>query len=168
MLFYCVEPAHDRVNDDYHGWNFTVRAGLGHHIAFPHVDSCLAIVCILPGNRVFAGHINGYYQGAYSAVSHQNAFQNLTMQLNGAAVQSAAVFGDVTTWQGFLGFPWVNSAVFLSNSCPNGVDVMFDVDNGTLQLMRYTANRDFKAITPQQVLASRNLSTVVGNVIIPC
>lgn len=168
MLFYCVEPAHDRANDDYYGWNFTIRTGFGHHVAFPHVDSCLGVVCILPGNRIFAGHINGFYQDDFSPASHQNAFQNLIQQLNGAVVQSAAVFGDVRSWQGFLAFPWANRAVFIADSCADGVDVMFDVDTGILQLMRYSANRDFRNIIPVQVLAQRNLNAVAGNTVISC
>lgn len=168
MFFNCVEPAHDLVGRDYYDWHFTIRAGLGHHIIFPHVDSCLGVICQLPNNTVFAGHINGFYQNDYSAASHQNAFQDLIQQLNGATVLRAAVFGnigdgqDLAGWSDYIQFPWANRVDFLSSSCERGIDVMFDVDSGQLQLMRYQDGRNFRQQPLAQRLANLNLYTING------
>jgi hypothetical protein len=168
MFFYCVEPQHQNIGQDYYDWKFTIKSGLGHHLIFPHVDSCLAVICQLPGNRVFAGHINGFYQNDYSPLSHQNAFQSLLQELNGAVVLSAAIFGNVGDgnqemgWVDHVAFPWPNRVEFLSLSCAQGVDVMFSVDSGRLTVMRYLDGRDFRQTAPPNVAANVNLYTVAG------
>jgi len=166
MLFYCVEPNDARIGQDKHDWHFLIRSGFAHHVAFPHVDSCLAVVCDLGGGRIFAGHINGFYNNDFSANSHIQAFNAMLGQIGSAAVQRAIVFGDTNNWQVYL-----NPAITLgclnvtymdsSNpaSYPQGVDVMFDIDSGQVKLMPYQANRNFKAAAPATIV---NLYTVAG------
>ncbi|MEO4049207.1 hypothetical protein AAFN46_19235 [Pseudomonas sp. CAU 1711] len=174
VFFYCVEPEHESISQDYYDWKFTVRRGFGHHLIFPHVDSCLGVICQLPGNTVFAGHINGFYQSDYSPQSHRNAFQSLIQQLNGAVVQRAAIFGNVGDgnmemgWADYINFPWANRVEFLSLSCAQGVDVMFDVDSGRLQIMRYMAGRNYRQRPQQQVVANTNLYTIAGYTLVNC
>lgn len=174
MFFYCVEPQHEHIGQDYYDWKFTIKPGLGHHILFPHVDSCLGIICQLAGNSVFAGHINGFYQNDYSAQSHRNAFQRLLQELNGATVSRVAIFGNVGDgaqemgWVDHVNFPWANRVEFLSLTCAQGVDVMFDVDSGRLTVMRYLAGRDFRMRPPPQVVANTNLYTIAGYTVINC
>lgn len=174
MFFYCVEPEHQNIGTEYYDWKFTIRQGFGHHVIFPHVDSCLGVICQLPGNRIFAGHINGFYQNDYSANSHRNAFQNLIQQLNGAVATRAAIFGNIGDgamemgWLDHIAFPWANRVEFLSLTCAQGVDVMFDVDGGNLTVMRYQANRNYRQRPQQQAVANANLYTITGRTLINC
>jgi len=168
MIFYCVEPTDERMGNDYYDWKFLIKSGFSHHVAFPHVDSCLAVVCQLEPGRIFAGHINGFYQNDFSSVSHNAAFDNMVTQLNGATVNKAVVFGDVPNWRRTHG---VDPAAKLNcanvtyldssngQSYPQGIDVLFDVDNGSLKLVPYTRNRDFKAISNAMAVS---LSAVNG------
>lgn len=168
MFFNCVEPAHDNVGRDYYDWKFTIQSGLGHHIVFPHVDSCLGVVCQLAPGRVFAGHINGFFNNDFSPASHQAAFQNLVAQMGGAPVQRAAIFGDVDSWRGFVHIPWPTIVAFRSMSCAQGVDVLFNVDSGNLQVMRYLANRNYRVPALPGVVAAVNLYGVVASSTVVC
>ena len=146
MLFQCVEPAHDNVGDDYYGWHFTIRPGLGHTIVFPHVDSCLGVACLLNNGHIFAGHINGFFGGG---MNYDGAMQNLTNQIN-LPVNAAIAFGDIRMWDMILTTPMqtsLNTANLLKVICDssaNGVDTFVDVDNGDVRVMGYLQNRDFK------------------------
>lgn len=168
MFFYCVEPAHDRVGQDYHDWKYTIKQGLGHHIIFPHVDSCLGVICQLTGNRVFAGHINGFYQNDFSAQSHQGAFQAMVNEMQNAQVQRAAIFGDVRAWAGFVQFPWAVRVDIRADSCPNGIDVMFDVDGGGIQVARYVQDRNFRQRPLQNTVWSGNLYGLGAYSLVTC
>jgi hypothetical protein len=174
MFFHCVEPQHEYIGRDYYDWKFKVKTGFGHHILFPHVDSCLGIVCQLAGNRVFAGHINGFYQNDYSPLSHQNAFARLLQELNGETVLRTAVIGNIGDgmdemgWVDYIQLPWPNRVEFLSLTCRQGVDVMFDVDSGRLDVMRYLDGRNFRLMPPPMVVASRNLYTIANSTVVNC
>lgn len=147
MLFYCVEPAHDALEKKtaFYDWKFTLREGFSHFVAFPHVDSCLGVVCKLKVGRVFSGHINGFYKNDFSAQSHQAAFQALVDEIGDAhQVSHAAVFGDVANWQDMgVVFPWNNLLIIHANS-PSGVDALLDVDMCELFVMGYQPNREFR------------------------
>lgn len=173
MLFYCVEPTDERVGRDRHDWHFLIKSGFAHHVAYPHVDSCLAVVCDLGGGRIFAGHINGFYNNDFSSDSHKQAFDAMLGQLGGVAVNRAVFFGDEPNWSTHLNpatrlncpnFTYMDS----SNGVryPQGVDVMFDIDSGAVKLMPYQANRDFKTAVPTTII---NLYAVaVGINRVPC
>lgn len=79
----------------------------------------------------------------------------MIQQLQGAVVLRAAIFGDLgdgdreAGWVHHLTFPWANRVEFLSLSCRGGVDVIFDVDTGNLDIMRYTAVRNRQLPQPK-------------------
>lgn len=173
MIFYCVEPTDARIGRDRYDWNFLIKSGFSHHVTFPHVDSCLAVVADLGGGRIFAGHINGFCNNDFSTNSHRQAFDAMLAQLGGAGVNRAVFFGDQPNWSTHL-----NPAARLN--CPNvtymdssdggrypsGVDVMFDIDSGHVKLMAYQANRDFRTAVPTTQV---NLYTVaLGVNRVPC
>lgn len=149
MFFYCVEPAHEKVvpkKADYYDWKFRIKKGLSHHIIFPHVDSCLGVICQLGGDTMFAGHINGFLDDDMSPKTYQKAFTNLTNELKKDQVARAVVFGDTSSWkQNGVKFPWpIVTEIQSGDKVPQGVDVMVSVDTGDVQAMKYLKDRDFK------------------------
>ena len=164
MLFNCVEPTHANIGQNFYAWHYKMGTQLPHHIAFPHVDSCLGAVCELANNRVFAAHINGLLRMDLGwAGSHMQAFNDMLVLLNNEAVQRAIVFGDILNWEQFIHIPWNDANIYIANSCADGVDLLFEVDTGNCQLMRYQLNRNFKAVPLTPLLAAANLNGINGN-----
>jgi hypothetical protein len=171
MIFYCVEEAHANIGQNYYDWNFKMTNTLPHHIAFPHVDSCLAVICNLTvGNRIFACHINGYHNlnnFPNIPAAHIGAWNRLLACLAPDTVSHAMIFGDVANWQA-MGVvnppPWLNCNIYMPNNQAHGVDVLFEVDTGSFRIMSYVQNRNFRAIPANHILAGGpvNLNGVAG------
>jgi len=172
MNFNCAEPTHKNIGKDFCDWKFTLKKGFAHHVTFPHVDTCLGVVCDLGKERYFFGHINGFFQNDFSAESHRKAFVAMMDEINNETVHRAIVFGDiyeranVYKWGGLVNpIPLLKSKnVTIMDSSnrdkyPKGVDVLFDIDNSSLKLMLYKENRDFKVAENGVVL---NLKSVEG------
>jgi hypothetical protein len=170
-IFNCVEPMHDLCGKkDGFNWNFAVKKGLGHHIVFPHVDSCLAVLVQMGPDAVFAAHINGFVDEKLDKASHQKAFASLTGELakalNKRPINGAMAFGDIPNWKNYLGkWPWAPMATVYGSdkTCKNGVDVMLDLDAGTAKVWTYKKDRDFKKDTKGELWSGDIFKVVAGD-----
>jgi|RhiMetStandDraft_4_1073278.scaffolds.fasta_scaffold01685_2 hypothetical protein len=138
MIYRCLEPAlvTNVVGAD---WNFRIYKHHGHGVMFPHVDSCMGVICALTDDSIFACHISSFFQ---NDMNYPGAFDSLTNLLGVNQVQSAVVFGDIPTWNKMNVRPaWTKQITFISDSCGNGVDAFLDVDTGAFKLMSYKAGR---------------------------
>jgi hypothetical protein len=86
----------------------------------------------------------------------------------------AAVFGNVGDggqemgWVDHMDFPWVNRVEFFLLSCGQGEDVIFDIDSGNFNVMRYMDNRNYRQSPQPQVVANVNLYTIACYTLINC
>ena len=170
MIFVCAEPNHDKVknNSDYYAWHYKIKKGLGHHLVFPHVDSCLGVACQLKSESVFGGHINGFFNSDFSPASHRAAFADMLEKLKPDIVTRAVIFGDVENWRGYgvdfkKGLNDCKNITCLIYQGGGGVDVMVNIDTGEVQTMKYQMDRDFKTIPATDVKSRVNLYTIDGS-----
>lgn len=151
QILFCVEPQHDKVNDNLYGWSHSISKNtkLGVRIAFPHVDSCLGIICELPGDKIFAAHLNGWHEEKKD-LNYTEVLNDFLILLNkeNSQVLNSAIFGDLHTWfddkknPTRAEFPnWRNLNHLKSET--GKLDVLFDVDSGILAIMDYIKDRDF-------------------------
>lgn len=166
-LLYCVEPKNDSIGKKDYNWKYKLNKSrkLGEYVVFPFVDSCLGIICYLPGDEVVFAHLNGYHKEK-NGMDYAQVFSEflLEQRLNDSAVLSAVLFGDIENWfynklnDTRASEPnWSNlTEVFVS---VNSFDAIFDVDNGILSVLKYSISQNY-ILAPENILATIDLSKV--------
>ncbi|MEL7468068.1 MAG: hypothetical protein AAFN27_06425 [Pseudomonadota bacterium] len=141
----CVEPALATETD-----KSVVDVAAANDLVFPHVNSCLAIGCLLADGRALGAHVSMMGVGADAEMDPDLqgtlGASALVPMVAPSSITKVVFLGDQGTWKSRIGALRTilgdKHGIYYDNTDGDGVDLRISASGGYLSVCRYSGSKE--------------------------